>query len=183
VSYKTPPEVAAAGVETGITEARQYPPSNGWRRDRMDIKIHNAVCDGIARAVAAVGLAGVALIHLLDLPGQLSEAPLVFGLYLALMVASVALASAVIWTSDTRAWVAAALLPALVIVAYVLSRTSGLPGSTDDIGNWGEPLGIASLFVEGSLVALSSSVLISRRVPSSASAPASAFRDPMSSFP
>jgi hypothetical protein len=29
----------------------------------------------------------------------------------------------------------------------------------DDIGNWGEPLGIASLFVETSLVALATGVL------------------------
>jgi len=31
-----------------------------------------------------------------------------------------------------------------------------------DIGNWGEPLGMASLFVEGSLVALSAMVLRER---------------------
>ena len=131
----------------------------------MGSEIHEAVRDGIARALAAVGLAGVALIHLLDMPGQLSEAPLVFGLYIALMVASVALAGALIWGSDSRVWTAAAVLPVLVIAGYVLSRTSGLPGSTDDIGNWGEPLGIASLFVEGSLVVLSSAVLVSRRRP------------------
>ena len=85
-----------------------------------------------------------------------------FGLYVALMLPSVALAAAVIWRSDTRAWAMAAVLSALVIVAYVLSRTSGLRGSTDDIGNWSEPLGMASLFVEGALVVLSSAVLISR---------------------
>ena len=55
-----------------------------------------------------------------------------------------------------------AVLPALVIVGYVLSRTTGLPQSSDDIGNWSEPLGMASLFVEGSLVALASAVLVAR---------------------
>ena len=50
-----------------------------------------------------------------------------------------------------------------VIVAYVLSRTTGLPQSSDDIGNWGQTLGIAMLFVGGSLLALSSGVLLSRR--------------------
>ena len=124
--------------------------------------IRDAVCDGIARAVAAIGLAGVALIHLLDLPGQLSDTPYLFFLYLALMVASVALASVLIATSDARAWAAATLLAALVIVGYVLSRTSGLPESSDDIGNWSEPLGMASLFVEGSLVAVGSGVLLPR---------------------
>jgi hypothetical protein len=120
--------------------------------------------DGSARGVAAIGLAGVALIHLLDLPGQLSDTPYMFFLYLALMVASVALAGFLIGTSDTRLWAAATTLSALVIVGYVLSRTTGLPQASDDVGNWSEPLGMASLFVEGSLVTLGSGVLLSRRV-------------------
>jgi hypothetical protein len=41
------------------------------------------------------------------------------------------------------------------VAGYVLSRTTGLPGATDDIGSWTEPLGLASLFVEGALVAVS----------------------------
>ena len=126
--------------------------------------VRDAVRDGITRGVAAIGLAGVALIHLLDLPGQLSDTPYIFFLYLALMAASVALAGVLIATSDIRAWAAATVLAALVIVAYVLSRTSGLPHSTDDIGNWSEPLGIASMFVEGSLLVLGSGVLRARRV-------------------
>jgi len=126
--------------------------------------IRAAVRDGIARGVAAIGLAGVALIHLLDLPGQLSETPYMFFLYLALMVSSVALAGALIGTSDARVWAAATILSALVIVGYVLSRTTGLPQSSDDVGNWSEPLGMASLFVEGFLVTLGSSVLLARRV-------------------
>jgi hypothetical protein len=61
-------------------------------------------------------------------------------------------------------WAAATILPALVIVGYVLSRTTGLPHSSDDVGNWSEPLGMASLFVEGSLVTLGSGVLLARQV-------------------
>lgn len=124
--------------------------------------IREEVRDGIARGIAAIGLAGVALIHLLDLPGKLSETPYMFFLYLALMVSSVALAGALIRTDDTRVWAAATVLPALVIVGYVLSRTTGLPQSSDDIGNWSEPLGMASLFVDGFLVTLGSSVLFGR---------------------
>jgi hypothetical protein len=122
----------------------------------------DAVSDVVARGVGAIGLAGMALIHLLDLPGQLSEAPYLFVLYLALMVWSVALAGVLIRTGDSRAWAAATVLALLVIVGYVLSRTSGLPQSTDDIGNWSEPLGMASLFVEGSLAALGLAVLAAR---------------------
>ena len=127
--------------------------------------IREEVRDGIVRGIAAIGLAGVALIHLLDLPGKLSETPYMFVLYVALMVSSIALAVALIRTDDTRVWAAVAVLPALVIVGYVLSRTTGLPQSNDDIGNWSEPLGMASLFVEGSVVTLGSAVLLARRPP------------------
>jgi hypothetical protein len=39
----------------------------------------------------------------------------------------------------------------------------GLPQATGDIGNWSEPLGLASLMVEGCLIALSSTVLLGSR--------------------
>jgi hypothetical protein len=118
--------------------------------------------DVIARAVAAVGLAGIGLIHLLDVQGKLEETPYLGGMYIALIAASLGLAGLLIYTSDRGAWAATAALASAVIVAYSLSRTTGLPGATDDIGNWTEPLGLASLFVEASLVALSGAVLLTR---------------------
>lgn len=102
-----------------------------------------AVRDGIARTIAVVGLAGIALIHLLDLPGKFSETP-----YLAWMYA------------------AAVLLPVGALVGYTLTRTVGLPQAMGDIGNWTEPLGLASLFVEGSLVALACTMLAGLRLAS-----------------
>jgi hypothetical protein len=62
------------------------------------------------------------------------------------------------------------------MVGYTLSRTTGLPGSIDDIGNWGQTLGIASLFVEGLLVALSASVVLARRAKLNPTRPAVATR-------
>jgi len=35
------------------------------------------------------------------------------------------------------------------MIAFVIDRTVGLPNATTDIGNWTEPLGLASLYVEG----------------------------------
>jgi hypothetical protein len=49
---------------------------------------------------------------------------------------------------------AAAGLAAAVFAGYVINRTVGLPNATDDIGNWVEPLGLASLVVEGLVVAV-----------------------------
>ncbi|MDX6722637.1 MAG: hypothetical protein QOD73_1041 [Solirubrobacteraceae bacterium] len=124
--------------------------------------LHHAVRDGAARAVAVVGLSGVALIHLLDLPGKFSEAPYLGWMYIALMIGCVLTASALIGSGHRLAWLAACALPAGAIAGSVLTRTTGLPQATGDIGNWTEPLGLASLFVEGSLVALAGAVLALR---------------------
>ena len=116
--------------------------------------IRDVVRDGIARAIAIVGLAGIALIHLLDAPGTFQDSAYKGWLYVGLIVGCVGAAAALIRAGDRRAWTAAALLAAGAMLAYVVSRTIGLPQGADDIGNWNEPLGIASLFVEGALVAL-----------------------------
>jgi hypothetical protein len=43
---------------------------------------------------------------------------------------------------------------------YILSRSIGLPHYADDIGNWLEPLGVASLVVEGTLFVCALTALI-----------------------
>ena len=70
-----------------------------------------AIRDGIARAIAIVGLAGVALIHLLDLPGTFDGQAYKGWLYLGLIAGTLLTAAALIRSSDPRAWLAAALLP------------------------------------------------------------------------
>ena len=130
--------------------------------------VRAAVRDGIARAVAVVGLAGFALIHMLDLPGTMSGTPYIGWMYIGLIASALGLAGALVRTSDNRVWAAAGGLVLSTIVAYVLSRTTGLPQSTDDIGNWGQTLGIAMLFTGGSLLALSGGVLVSRWAPAAA---------------
>jgi hypothetical protein len=59
----------------------------------------------VARSVAAVGLLGIGLIHLLDLPGKIKETPYLGVAYL-LLIAGTLVAS--VWLSlrdDRRAWV------------------------------------------------------------------------------
>ena len=125
--------------------------------------VREAVRDGIARTLAVVGLAGMALIHLLDLPDTITGTPYIGWMYIGLIISALALGGVLVYSGDARAWKATAALALSVILGYTLSRTTGLPGSTDDIGNWGQSLGIASLFVEGSLIALSAGVIRSRR--------------------
>jgi hypothetical protein len=131
-------------------------------RPDHDALITAAVRDGVARAIAVVGLGGVALIHLLDAPGTFQDQAYKGWLYVGLIAGCVLTAGALLGTSDTRAWRAAAALPLGALTGYVVSRTIGLPGGADDIGNWTEPLGLASMFVEGSLAALAAGVLHAR---------------------
>ena len=124
----------------------------------------------IERTLAVVGLAGVALIHLLDLHDTYLASPYKGWLYLALIAGSLAAAAALIRADDGRGWLGALVLPAGAFAAFVWSRTIGLPSGADDIGNWWEPLGLASLFVEGCLVALSAAVLCARIAPAARTA-------------
>src|ERR1700734_659741 len=61
------------------------------------------------------------------------------------------------WTG----WAAGALLGVGPFIAYILSRSVGVPGDHGDVGNWGYWVGTVSLFVEAALVVLSVSMLIS----------------------
>ena len=115
--------------------------------------------DTIARGVGAVGILGVGLIHLVDVVGKFHETAYIGVLYVALIAASVVAARHLIMVGDRRSWLLAGGLAAVTLLAYAVSRTVGLPASTDDIGNWAEPLGLASLFVEGVVVALSGEML------------------------
>ena len=116
--------------------------------------------DTVLRATGALCLFGVALIHFLDFFSKRSETPYLAALYALLMAATVGAGLTLVITGARGAWYVGGAAAALTIVAYVLSRTTGLPASTADIGNWHEPLGQASLFVEGAVVVLSTSALV-----------------------
>jgi hypothetical protein len=134
------------------------------------------VVEPVARAVAIAGLAGIALVHLLDAHDTFAEVPYKGFLFVGLILASVVVAGLLLYKPDTRAWVAATALALATLVAFVWSRTIGLPNGADDIGNWWEPLGLASLFVEGAVVALGVSVL-ARRHAAAVEIPRARWRD------
>lgn len=104
------------------------------------------------------------MIHLLDLPNQLDETPYLGVLYILGPIITSLLAAALIVGSRRRIgwWLAIAIALATAL-GYCLSRTTGLPASTGDIGNWGEPLGVASLIAEGCVMLLAAGYLITTR--------------------
>ena len=111
--------------------------------------------------VGVVGWLAVAAIHVLDqggMPG--TKGPdYVQVMYYALEVAGVVAAVLLLTNKARVGWLLSLGVAAGPIVGYVLSRGPGMPGYTDDIGNWAEPLGVVSLVVEGILLILAAASL------------------------
>lgn len=107
------------------------------------------------RGVGFIGLLGVAMIHLLDVISKFHETPYLGVMYVMLMIASVIVAFALLHTGRPPAWMATGTLAGLTLIGFVLSRTTGLPSSDGDVGNWSEGLGLASMFVETGVILLS----------------------------
>jgi vacuolar-type H+-ATPase subunit I/STV1 len=108
----------------------------------QEVKHHN-------RQIATVlGLTGIAVIHILDLPGKFAEAPyLAFG-YIGIIVVAGILIERLLTGMRTVDYLISSVLSVAVLIGFVINRTVGMPGATGDIGNWLEPLGFLSLFVE-----------------------------------
>ena len=79
---------------------------------------------------------------------------MIFWLFMALAAACGALALRLAQGADRPTWACVSVLVAAALAGYVLSRTTGLPGATDDVGDWGNPLGLAALALEAALLPL-----------------------------
>jgi hypothetical protein len=123
--------------------------------DRLAASPPAQATDVIARAVGAVALATLALIHVVDLPGTLGPLPLIGAGYLGIIAASVVVGGVMIARSHRLVWAAAGGLAAAAMGGYVLTRTvGGFLGDHSDVGNWRCSLGLAALSVETALILL-----------------------------
>jgi hypothetical protein len=116
--------------------------------------------DTVARAVGAVALGALALIHVEDLPDTISSSLLIGVEYLGLIAASIVVAGLLLIRSGPRVWLAAAALAGSAMLAYTLSRTTGIPGDSGDIGNWRCSLGLAALTVEAMILLVTGSAVL-----------------------
>jgi hypothetical protein len=107
----------------------------------------------IAEVAGAGALLGIAAVHLLDLSGKFAEVPYLGVAYVGLIAGTLG-AAGMLLRGDRRGWRLGGALALATIIAFVLSRTTGLPGATDDIVNWSEPLGVSSLLGEAAVVLL-----------------------------
>jgi Na+/proline symporter len=116
----------------------------------------------VARTVTVLGLLAIALIHILELPDTLGDQAYVGWLFIAAIVSSLLLAAILTRTNDSRAWTVTGAFAALVLIAFLFSRVTGLPGFTDYKGVWDDPSGLRSMVVEGLVVLVSCAVLATR---------------------
>lgn len=112
--------------------------------------------DLIARAVAAMALAGLAVIHVVDLPGTLGPTPLVGIGYLGIIAAAVVICGGMIARSHWLVWAAAGGVAVSAMGGYLLTRSlsGGFLGDHHDVGNWHCSLGIAALSLETLIILL-----------------------------
>jgi hypothetical protein len=127
---------------------------------------------GVPTAPLAMRLAGVAAlggifyVHLQDLSSKLDEVPYLGWGYIGLMI-GVALAAVALLVprGDVQrlGWLAGGGLALTTAIGFTLTRTTGLPQASDDIGNWGEALGVWSLICEGAFAVLAAAALSTTR--------------------
>jgi hypothetical protein len=92
--------------------------------------------------------------HIPLIRDHLEEAPYVGWLFIALSVVCIGLAVAILFVDHVGVWVLSAAVCFAAVVAFLASRTIGLPQIGDDVGNWTDPLGIPAVTSEVLMVAL-----------------------------
>jgi hypothetical protein len=128
----------------------------------IELSVKGVVDEAIARTVAIAGLAAIALIHILEVPDAFEAIGYLGALFICVVVGGVLLAAVMTRTGDDRVWAAVGSFAGLILLCYILSRSVGLPGFTDDIGEWTEPPGLASMVAESLLVCVSTAALLTR---------------------
>jgi hypothetical protein len=116
-----------------------------------------AIRDAVMRATALLALMGIGVIHLVQLVPTFEQTPLLGGAFVALIAGTLVVGAQLVNPnlSPTRLWLPVLALGAASIGGYAFTRVVSTPLDNQDLGNWACMLGLAALFVEGALVALS----------------------------
>lgn len=127
-------------------------PAHRTLSDRLTGLLDNPAEHSPWRLVAATAAAGMAVAHIPIIEKHLSEAPYIGIGFVLLTIAGLVLMQLLLTRDTLNTWVAALGISVLALLGYVLSRSVGLPQIGDDIGNWGEPLGLVAIVSEAILL-------------------------------
>jgi hypothetical protein len=133
-----------------------------------------AMTHAMLRGIGIVMLLGIAVIHVVQLVPTFEQTPLLGIAYIMLIIGAVAVGVHLVRgaASSVHQWLPVAGLGLAVIVGYAFTRMFSTPLDNQDVGNWACTLGMAALFVEGSLVAIAAFAIAHGRrlMPATASA-------------
>lgn len=115
-----------------------------------------------ARVLVAAALAVAVWFHVGVAVDHLEEVPYLGWSFVAFIVVAAAIAGSLLVESRTVAWVAAFALCVATLATYAVSRTVGLPGASDDVGDWSSPAGIICAAAEIVVAVVAAAVLIRR---------------------
>ena len=115
------------------------------------------------RGAAILGLVVTAGTHVPLVREHLEEAPYVGWLFIALSAVALVLALALLVADTPVVWAITAAVALASLIAFVVSRTVGLPQIGDDIGNWADPLGYPALAAEAVVAFVSAATLLRTR--------------------
>lgn len=99
------------------------------------------------------------LIHLVDAPDSFEEATYKGILFILNGVGAIVAAIGIYRGVKSWGWSLGLVVAAGALIAYIISRTVGLPGLEAEPDAWFEPLGLASMIVEALFTALAVWVL------------------------
>jgi hypothetical protein len=107
------------------------------------------------RAIGVVTLVGIGAMHFLQIVPTFEATPALGVAYGMFIAACLGVAAWLVTADDRDAWVAAALVCVAALIGYAFTRVLSTPFDNQDVGNWACMLGLAALFVESTMVALS----------------------------
>lgn len=101
----------------------------------------------VLRSLGVGALLVTGLIHAKEAGTKLEEVRYL-GIGYLLLIAATGIAAGLLVANDRRGWLLGGLACAATLIGYTLSRTTGLPLSSDDVGNWSESIAIAAGLAE-----------------------------------
>lgn len=123
---------------------------------------HPSTTGSTLRGTVVAAIAVAAAAHVPVIAPHLREAPYMGVLFLVFTGACIALGATIAITDRTWAYRSSAAVCGAAVLAYGATRLVAFPQLADDVGNWLEPLGVASVTSESLVVALAL-LVVSRR--------------------
>lgn len=118
---------------------------------------------GVIRWSGICLLLFIGLIHACELPQHYGVARYL-GLSFAILIAGVLLSALGILRGSDWGWTLGSVISAAAFAAYLASRTLGLPGYPEGMGDWDTPLGTVTMILESLYLGLYFSVVTGMNV-------------------